>query len=210
MTTNDDGVKMRVRKPIIVGIVTPILGVLIGVGAERYLSHRASPAAKPESASASSSSKRKAKQERFPDSFLPFANDPWDPFREMRSLQAEMNEMFRRSISRFHSSPSMDPFKDDDGYSLSLDDRELKDQYEVRAYLPDAKASDAKVKLDGNQLEVEVTHRQSADPKAKNGPDTATEWGRYTQRVQLAGNLKADKMKVEHKEHDLLITIPKA
>jgi len=34
--------------------------------------------------------------------------------------------------------------------------------------------------------------------------------GAYTQRVQLPGNLKADKMKVEHKDYELLITIPKA
>ena len=44
--------------------------------------------------------------------------DPCDPFREMRSLQAEMNEMLRPSIARFHASPLMNPFGDDAGYSL--------------------------------------------------------------------------------------------
>ena len=207
---NAESIKSIASKPVVIGVVTLILGALIGVGAERYLGHRSNLAGKHESISASRSSKRDTKQPQFPDSFLPFVNDPWDPFREMRSLQSEMNEMFRRSISRFHSSPLMDPFKDDDGYSLSLDVRELKDRYEVRAFLPDAKASDAKVKLEGNQLEVEVTHRQVADSHSKNEPDTATEWGRYTQRVELAGNLKSNQMKVEHKEHELLITIPKA
>ena len=38
-----------------------------------------------------------------------------DPFREMRSLQAEMNEMFRQSIAPFHASPLMNPFGDDAG-----------------------------------------------------------------------------------------------
>src|ERR1051326_5457106 len=103
----------------------------------------------------------------------------------------------------------MGPFKDDTGYSLSLDVRELKDRYEVRAFLPDAKAADAKVKLEGNRLEVEVTHRQ-IEKGNKNEPDTVTEWGRSTQSVELAGNLKSDQMKVERKEHELLITIPKA
>jgi hypothetical protein len=37
-----------------------------------------------------------------------------------------------------------------------------------------------------------------------------TEWGRYTQVVELAGNLKSEKMKVQQKDHDLVITIPKA
>jgi HSP20 family molecular chaperone IbpA len=142
----------------------------------------------------------------------PFANDPfdsWDPFREMRSLQAEMDEMFRRSITRFRQSPRMNIFTDDAGYSLSLDVHDLKDHFEVRTFLPDAKAADAKVNLKGNRLEVQVTHRQTAQGN-KNEPDTVTEWGRYTQSVELAGNLKSDQMKVEHKDHELLITIPKA
>ena len=46
--------------------------------------------------------------------------------------------------------------------------------------------------------------------QGRNEPATATEWGRYTQMVELAGNLKSDQMKVERKEHELLITIPKA
>ena len=142
----------------------------------------------------------------------PFANDPfdsWDPFREMRSLQAEMDEMFRRSITRFRQSPRMNIFADDAGYSLSLDVRDLKDRYEVRGFLPDAKAADAKVKLEGNRLEVEVTHPQTVKGN-NNAPDTVTEWGRYIQSVELAGNLKSDQMKVERKEHELLITIPRA
>ena len=106
--------------------------------------------------------------------------------------------------------PQMDIFKDDAGYSLSLDVRELKDRYEVRAFLPDAKASDTKVNLEGNRLEVEVTHRQTEKQQNTNNVATTTEWGRYTQMVQLAGNLKRDQMKVERKEHELLITIPKA
>ena len=149
------------------------------------------------------------KKQKAPDPFDHDFFDSWDPFREMRSLQAEMDEMFRRSIARFRQSPRMNIFTDDAGYSLSLDVRELKDRYEVRAFLPDAKAADAKVNLQGNRLEVEVTHRQTTKGN-KNEPDTVTEWGRYTQTVDLAGNLKSDQMKVEHKDHELLITIPKA
>ena len=104
----------------------------------------------------------------------------------------------------------MDPFRHDTGYSQSLDVRELKDRFEVRAFLPDAKASDAKVKLEGNRLEVEVTHGQADNQQSTNTLGAATEWGRSTQVVELTGNLKSDRMKVEHKGHELLITIPKA
>jgi hypothetical protein len=41
-----------------------------------------------------------------------------------------MDEMFRRSITRFRQSPRMNIFTDDAGYSLSLDVRDLKDRYD--------------------------------------------------------------------------------
>ena len=149
-------------------------------------------------------------QRQVPDPFFSDPTDPWDPFREMRSLQAEMNEMFRQSIARFHASPSMNPFGEDARYSLSLDMRELKDRHRLKAFLPDAKASEANVKLEGNRLVVSVTHRQPGNAGHTNAPSVGSEWGRYTQVVELAGNLKSEKMKVQQKDHELVFTIPKA
>lgn len=207
---NTADVKRTVSKPMLVGLAMLILGLLIGVGAERY--SQKNPAqtrnAKADDPAPLSSVVAPPKH-KTPDPFDHDFFDSWDPFREMRHLQAEMDEMFRRSIARFRQSPRMNSFADDAGYSLSLDVRQLNDRYEVRAFLPDAKAADTKVNLQGNRLEVEVTHRQTAKGN-KNEPDTVTEWGRYTQTVDLAGNLKSDQMKVEHKDHELLITIPKA
>jgi len=208
---NNEDVKRTMSKPLVVGLVTLILGVLIGVAAEKYVGRSSALAGNGRSAHAASGSPTVgATQRPAPDAFDFDAIETWDPFREMRNLRAEMDEMFRRSIARFHMNPQMDLFKDDAGYSLSLDVRELKDRYEVRAFLPDAKASDSKVTLTGNRLEVEATHRKLEKQSGSNEPASATEWDRHTQMVELAGNLKSDQMKVERKEHELLITIPKA
>ena len=208
---NLNSVKTTVSKPMVIGLVTLtlVLGIVIGVAVGKYGKGSSVPAQAEQAAVAATPLTGGITPPLLPD---PFASDPfdsWDPFREMRSLQAEMDEMFRRSIARFRQSPRMNIFTDDAGYSLSLDVRELKDRYEVRGFLPDAKAADAKVNLQGNRLEVEVTHRQIAKG-TNNAPDTVTEWGRYIQSVDLAGNVKSDQMKVERKEHELLITIPKA
>ena len=66
------------------------------------------------------------------------------------------------------------------------------------------------MKLEGNRLEVSVTHRQPGNAGSRNAPTEGAEWGRYTQVVELAGNLRSEKMKVEQKDHDLVISIPKA
>ena len=207
---NNDAVKNSLSKPVVVGVVALILGVLIGVAAEKFAGRSPVPALGDHAVNVASGSPNLATTNQLmPDPLIPDPFDNWDPFREMRSMQAEMDEMFRRSIARFHMNPQMDIFKDDAGYSLSLDVREFKDRYEVRAFLPDAKAADTKVKLEGNRLEVEVTHKQTEKQQSTNSVASTTELGHYTQMVELAGKLKSEQLKVERKEHELLITVPK-
>lgn len=203
-----DSVKKTINQPVVVGFVMLLAGLLIGVAAEKYSTRSAE--ATTSQGVAARSLRGTASQLPAPDTLFPGTDDAWDPFREMRDLQAEMDKMFQRSISRFNSSPMMDPFKNDTGYSQSLDVRELKDRFEVRAYLPDAKATDANVKLDGNRLQVEVTHRQANILQDTNSVVNESALEHYTQVAELPGRLNGSQMKVEQKDHELLITIPKA
>jgi len=205
---NTDGMKKTLRQPVVIGLAMLFVGLLIGVAAGKYVVPSAGPTTQGQ-ALTSSSVGGATKQNPAPDTLFPGAVDDWDPFREMRDLQAEMDKMFQRSISRFQLSPLMDPFKNDTGYSLSLDVRELKDRYEIRAYLPDAIATDVHVNLEGNRLQVEVTNRPLASQQNTNSIARIDEWGHYTQVVDLAGKLNSSQMKVEQKNHELLITIPK-
>jgi len=189
-------------KSAIIGLVTLIVGVAIGVTAERY-SDRTSKG-ETSTPMATTTPPQAAVTPNAPNG--PGAD--WDPFQEMRQMQAEMDRMFQRSISRFHMSPQMSLFPDNPGYSLSLDVRDLKDRYEVHAVLPDAKTSDARVNLDGNLLSVEVTNKATETGHNK-GQVTTTEFGEYKQVIQLAGQVKTDQMKVDRKDHELIITIPK-
>lgn len=206
---NTDGVKQAFRRPMVLGLVMLLVGLLVGVAAEKY-SVRGNGGTTPGQLAEARSLPGAAPQLPAPDILFPGAADAWDPFREMRDLQAEMDRMLQRSIARFNSSPSMDPFKNDTGYSLSLDVRELKDRYEVRAYLPDAKATDANVKLEGNRLQVEVTHRHANSLQDTNAAVSTSALEHYSQVVELPGRLDGGRMKVEQSDHAVLITVPKA
>jgi HSP20 family molecular chaperone IbpA len=240
MPMNTNNVKRSSSLTIVVALITLILGVAIGVAVAKYAGSASTPAQKtqasvtaatsPNTGSAAASETTDPLQEMrtlqagmekmfqrslerlqpTPSAVPPAAAETWDPFAEMRSMQDEMDRMFQGSIERFQMNPQMDNFKDQAGYWQSLDVRNLKDRYEVRAVLPDAEASDASVKLNGNQLTVEVTNQQTKKQQTGNEQTSATEMGRYEQVVQLAGNLDADQMKVARKNHELLITIPKA
>lgn len=205
---NTDPVKKTFKKPVVVGFVMLLAGLLIGVAAEKYSARSAE--ATISQGVAPRSFGGPASQLPAPDTLFPGTDDAWDPFREMRDLQAEMDRMFQRSISRFNSSPMMDPFKNDTGYSQSLDVRKLKDRFEVRAYLPDANATDTNVKLEGNRLQVEVTHRQANRLQDTNAVVNESALEHYTQVAELPGRLNGSQMKVEQKDHELLITIPMA
>ena len=125
-------------------------------------------------------------------------------------MQAQMDQMFQRSIRDFNMNPQMDIFKGETGYASSLDVRDLKNRYEITALLPDANVSDAQVKLNGNELTVQVSGQQSQKEQTGNESLSTQSWGGYDQTVQLAGDLKAGDMKVTREPHELLITIPKA
>lgn len=135
----------------------------------------------------------------------------WDPFQEIQRMQAQMDQEFNEMFQQFRTQPQFNVFQGQPNYSLSLNVQDLKNRYEVRAFLPDAKASDVHVTLtNGRTLKVEVNRKQSNVSGQKNQTSQVTEWGQYEQVIQLPGPVKADQMKVQHQGHELIITIPKA
>ena len=141
---SSDDVKKSVRTPIVIGLAMLIVGLVVGVGAWRFMGRGLLLAQKGDPANGAAGRSASGKtQGQAPDPFFSDQNDPWDPFRKMRSLQAEVNEMFRQSIARFHSSPVMNPFGEDAGYSLSLDVPESLRGQACKAFLNQLRASRA-------------------------------------------------------------------
>lgn len=134
-----------------------------------------------------------------------------DPFAEMRQMQAQMNRDFNRMFEQFGQNPQFRGLDAHSGYSLSLSVQDLKNHYEVRAFLPDAKTQDVHVSLkNGRTLKVEVKRQRTQTSKQNQATTRVSEWGQYEQVVQLPGPVKADQMKVHRQGHELIITIPKA
>ena len=134
----------------------------------------------------------------------------WDPVRQMSQMQAQIDQIFQRSFAQFRTNAGTTALVATPGYSLSMDVRDLKDKYQVRAFLPDTKASDVKVNLKGDELKVDVANKTTENATAKNGETAMTEWGNYEEVVPLSGPLKNDQMKIERMPHELIISVPKA
>jgi HSP20 family molecular chaperone IbpA len=208
MDTDHNAAKTRTNKTtttVIIGIITLAMGLVVGVTAAESgigifgAKARDNNTATNDVSSSSLNNPRSA------------SVDEWNPFQQIRDMQAQMDRMFSQMNEQFQGAASFHGFTDIPGYSLSLDVRDLKNRYEVHAYLPDAKASDVHVSLENSQtLKVEVDRQHAQKSSMTNMVSNVVELGQYTQEVQLPTPVKAAQMKITRNGHDLVITIPKA
>jgi HSP20 family molecular chaperone IbpA len=192
---------------IFASLVLLAIGVLIGWAGTYYWHGSARGATR--SAAASAGGQALAVQPATITTGAPQFSQ-WDPVQQMSQMQAQIDQMFQRSFAQFRTNAATTALPAIPGYSLSMDVRDMKDKYQVRAFLPDTKASDVKVNLKGDELKVDVANKTTEKATARNGETAMTEWGNYEEVVPLSGPLKSDKMKIERMPHELIISVPKA
>ena len=209
------------KRTTMVGIVTLIVGLVIGIGVGVWgikTSHASNaPAATTSTTSSSTTSSNPSSnsstidQNKDESLLTPKDWDHWDPFRDMERMQEQIDRTIRDATEKFSLAPGAPVFRPDAGYSSSFDLRDRKDHYELRAYLPDVNASDVTVKIDNDQtLHVSVKQQKQQTKNTQNGSASISELGQYEQVVTLPEPVKSDQMKIARHGHEIVITIPKA
>lgn len=141
-------------------------------------------------------------------------NDKWDPFAEMDRMQQDIDRAIQHTqqqlrLGSFHL-PDLNNGSAT-GYTSALDVRDRGDHYEVRADLPSADQKNVKVTTEGDrELHVNVTRHDEQKSKANDGQTTYREFGSYDQLVTLPEPADMKGMKVDNRNGELVITIPKA
>ena len=137
--------------------------------------------------------------------------DEWDPVRQMERMRGEIDRAIRNATEQFRFAPGATVFAPQAGYSSSFDLRDRKDHYELRAYLPEVNASDVNVRIDNDRtLHVSVTQRKQQKKDTTNGSESFTELGQYEQVVTLPDRVNSKDMKIDRRDHEIVITIPKS
>jgi HSP20 family molecular chaperone IbpA len=213
------------KRTTMVGIVTLIVGLALGVGIGVYgvkTSHASSaPVAATNMTSSATTSKNNAAnsntssstidQDKDESLLTPKDWDHWDPFRDMERMQEQIDRTIRDATEKFSLAPGATMFRPDVGYSSNFDLRDRKDHYELRAYLPDVNSSDVNVKIDNDRvLHVSVKQQKQETKNANGSSASLTELGQYGQVVTLPEPVKSDQMKIDRHGHEIVITIPKA
>ena len=136
------------------------------------------------------------------------ALDPWDEdvLAQMWRMQRQMDRIFEESFSEFRTAPSLQGYFNQPRFGSSVDLQEEKDQYVVRAYLPNRNMNNVNVTVKDQTLTIEAKAENGT--KEKDGSQIS-EKAYYSQLLTLPGPVKVDKMKVDKKEDMLIITLPK-
>ncbi|MFL6209906.1 MAG: Hsp20/alpha crystallin family protein [Pyrinomonadaceae bacterium] len=130
----------------------------------------------------------------------------YDPFRELRLLQDEVNRLFSSNLSR--------SFDDDGGiargaWAPSVDIFENKDQIVLEAELPGMNREDFELTVENNVLTLRGERRFEKKDEADNYHRVERAYGAFTRSFTLPQTVSAEHATAEYKNGVLRVTLQK-
>jgi len=131
----------------------------------------------------------------------------WDPFREMNTLQREINRLFADSMTR--------EGKDETGlvqeksWMPAVDISENEKEFLVKAELPGLEQKDIEVSLEENRLTIKGEKKFEQEEKGENYLRREMTYGSFYRAFNITAPIKEDGIKANYKSGILEITLPK-
>lgn len=128
----------------------------------------------------------------------------FDPFREMRSLQDEVNRLFASSFSRN---------SDDEivrgAWNPNVDIFENKDQIVLEAELPGIKADDVNISIENNVLTIHGERKFEKKDEGDNFHRVERSYGSFTRSFTLPPTVSSENANAEFENGVLRLTLAK-
>lgn len=128
----------------------------------------------------------------------------YDPFRELRSLQDEMNRLFLSNVSR-----GDDRELARGAWSPSVDIFENKDNLVIEAELPGMKAEDVNVSIENNVLTLHGERRFEKKDEGDNFHRVERSYGSFTRSFTLPPTVSSENVNAEFENGVLKLTLAK-
>jgi len=129
----------------------------------------------------------------------------WRPFRDLVSIQDEMNRLF----DDFFGRPLARTEWTEGVWSPTVDISEDKDNVIIRAEMPGTKKEDVNISIQDNVLTLKGEKKQEKEEKDKNYHRVERSYGSFCRSFQLPTSVKTDKIKANYRDGVLNITLPK-
>ncbi len=128
----------------------------------------------------------------------------YDPFRDLRSLQDEMNRLFSSSFTRIPNQEEMST-----GWSPSVDIYESGNKIFLEAELPGMKREDFDLSIENNVITLKGERRFEKKDEGDNYHRVERAYGSFTRSFNLPRTVSTENIKAEFKNGVLSVVLPK-
>lgn len=129
----------------------------------------------------------------------------YDPFRDLRSLQDEVNRLFSTNLTRAFGDEGIAR----GAWNPSVDIYENKDQIVLEAELPGMNREDFELTIENNVLTLRGERRFEKREESDNYHRVERAYGSFTRSFTLPQTVAADTANAEYKNGVLRVTLPK-
>jgi HSP20 family protein len=129
----------------------------------------------------------------------------YDPFRELKTLQDEMNRLFMTSLPRGFGEEDMAS----GGWSPSVDIFESEKEIVLEAELPGMKREEFDVSIENNVITLKGERKFERKNEGDNYHRVERAYGSFTRSFSLPRTVSADGTTAEFKHGVLRVTLPK-
>jgi HSP20 family protein len=136
---------------------------------------------------------------------MAFELTPWRPFRELTTFRDEMDRIWNRFFGDW---PSTESFRGE--WAPSLDVSETEDTLVVKAEIPGMDAKDIDISLANDILTIKGEKKQEKEEKDENYHRVERSYGAFSRTIRLPVDVQNDKIKANHRDGVLKITLPKS
>jgi HSP20 family protein len=129
----------------------------------------------------------------------------YDPFRDLRSLQEEVNRLFSTNLTRTFGDEGIGR----GAWAPSVDIYENKDQIVLEAELPGMKQEDFDLSIENNVITIRGERKFEKTDESDNYHRVERSYGSFTRSFTLPQTVSADEARAEYSNGVLRVTLPK-
>ncbi len=129
----------------------------------------------------------------------------YDPFRELKSLQDEMNRLFMTSVPRGFGQEDMAS----GGWAPNVDIYESENEIVLEAELPGMKREDFEVSIENNVITLKGERSFEKKDERDNYHRVERAYGSFTRSFSLPRSVSADGTSADFKDGILRVSLPK-
>lgn len=127
----------------------------------------------------------------------------WDPFRNLASLQEQVNRLFEGNLPHDRDQSALT------AWSPSVDVYETENELVIKADLPEVAEKDIDVRVENNMLTIRGERKLEQKVKEENYLRMERSYGFFTRSFSLPNTINAEQIQAQYTDGVLTLTLPK-